>query len=256
APGPLLEQFGLEAAGPENTENTAQSTAADIRSTVESEFREIAAVKRDVKLKDLRQVAAQGVERLVLYKGSAKQIIATAAIALICASGTAIAARSGPSVAAWMVALCWALTLLFLAFTVTTWRQRNRRFMTLTADGLRFGNLPSPMPWRAITSTSIKTMWINGTSVPFAILVDLSRDFPAPSPRPGRFSGIAYVAAKHQFILTTGNTLRVSSKAAIESRDLEMLFGDFNRTWQAGLARAELARMGEAFAPGTEHHPA
>jgi len=213
--------------------------APSVVGRLEREYAEAAQDERAQRIRNLRELAAQGRDTLVVYKGSTKQMVILLLGTVVCAGGAAFYTAIGPR---WVQLVYFSCTLLLLVVVISMWLGRNKPFVTLAPQGLVCGDPTHPVPWTAIEDWKVNWMLTQRGRTPFGVTVVLSKDCSLPAIR--RF-GISYQPKKQQLVLGLADRLRFSSKSGIKVGNIDGFMEHFTTYRRAGLARAELCRMGE-----------
>ena len=214
-----------------------QTAAPSLVGQLDTEYVQAAQADRAQRVKTLRELAARGNGTLEFYKTSYKMMILVflsgLAITLV-GAGYVVAKNWGPA------GLMLAGGVLCLVVAISRWLSRKKPSFTFGSQGILFTGLTQPLPWTSIEGYKIWT--INGGLA--GLFVDLSKSYNIPEcPRK---STAYFERKKHQLFLGLRYSMRVVDENAVaQAPKDDKLLEIFETWWHAGLARAELAQMGE-----------
>lgn len=222
----LLRQLGMEAGEAEAEERDAVLAAEAPGAALEHEFFRTADEQREARLRHLHELAGQGLEERVYYESTTVFALLSLMVG-VALLGVAAAVRD-----LLLVWPCVAVGLVMVGMGAWLGRRRRRPLATLTATGLRVGDMQregaaAEIPWSAVEGVGIGVEGYSNN----VVCVRLAEDYEPPAFRSDR--RVRWRPERHMLTL-----LAVGFRQGVDVRTFAR---DVVDHWQGGTARCLLA---------------
>jgi hypothetical protein len=217
-----------------------ESITSSIAQQLEDEYAEAAQTNREEKIKNLRQLAAQGREILTVHENAKSTIIESWIFSFFSIPVGVFMLLSSVKGGGGL----WGFLILIIglgsvAFGWMYWHRRKIPFMKLTEEGLWYVDLAQPIPWVAIKNYRVELGHKRGY---FMIYVYISENYKILL---NKNVQSAWHGGRRVWCNVRTNVIVFKAPGLREMSSPDLLKA-FSTYWHAGLARAELIRMGEA----------
>ncbi len=230
----LLQEFGLEqgaaatAASPALAGSMAAAPVGDVSSSLQQELTGVAAANRASKLEALKEIAALGADKKVIYERAILMVVLFGFLMVVIAVvGVTVMVMKNPQVLVGLGLLAAAAACAWVAHIF--WRDSKEPALVLMPEGVLLFKAQELLPWSAVEGFNFSE-----NNQMLTVSMPLEAGVVPPAMGVGRRRG-QFVKKKQRLVVMLKGVKTMKNKAFAE------LMVNY---WRAYHARQELARMG------------
>jgi Zn-dependent protease with chaperone function len=221
----LLLDLGLE-----SEDSGEENSITPVSKALEVEFSTAAETDKQETIETLKEMVNLGSEKIDIYEGRAYAILLSILTAGSFVISFIVLYTANPETKTIAFASFFAAGILLLWGTLRLFKRSRNPAMTLSANGVAFGNLQGVLPWSSIEDYNLQTVENNGF-VTITVNIDLANGYePILISKKGHAK---YKPKKQQL------AVKLLGVSGMKSDEFPQVLYTY---WQAHLARLELAK--------------